>query len=73
MLEAEEDPADALEFSLDAAPGGATIGTNNGVFTWTAPQASLPLTNSATVPWITRSCPAMCDSGPLCPKPLIEQ
>jgi hypothetical protein len=55
-------PANILAFSLAAAPVGAAIGTNTGVFTWTAPQTASPFTNSATVRVTDSGSPPLSDA-----------
>jgi hypothetical protein len=43
-------PAQSLTFSLaPGAPPGAAVHPTTGVFTWPAPQTTVPLTNSVTV------------------------
>jgi hypothetical protein len=55
-------PPNTLSFSLDAAPPGAAIGPSNGVFSWTAPPTSVPLTNTVTVRVTDNGTPPLSDT-----------
>jgi hypothetical protein len=52
-------PAQTLTFSLDTAPGGATIGGGNGVFTWTPSPAQTPGIYTVTVRVTDNGSPPM--------------
>ncbi len=55
-------PPNTLTFSLDVAPPGATLGPSNGIFSWTAPQTSAPLTNTVTVRVSDNGTPLLSDT-----------
>ncbi len=52
-------PAQTLTFTLLAAPSGASLGTNNGIFTWRAPVARANTTNMTTVKVTDNGTPPM--------------
>jgi len=54
-----DSPPQTLSFSLDAAPGGATIGVSGGLFSWAPNAAQVPSTNTVTVRVTDNGAPPM--------------
>ncbi|MCX6630462.1 MAG: Ig-like domain-containing protein, partial [Candidatus Solibacter sp.] len=69
-------PPQSLVFSLTAAPVGASIGTNDGVFRWTPGESYIDTTNSVTVRVADNGTPSLDDAKSfliaVVARPLIE-
>jgi murein DD-endopeptidase MepM/ murein hydrolase activator NlpD len=55
-------PGNALTFSLDTAPGGAAIGSNSGIFIWSAPAVASVATNGITIRVTDNGTPPLSDT-----------
>ena len=55
-------PSQTLTYSLSNAPAGASIGSANGVFTWTPTEAQGPSTNVITVRVTDNGAPPLSDA-----------
>jgi hypothetical protein len=69
-------PANLLTFSLVSSPAGATIGANDGVFSWTTSDADSNTTNSVSVRVSDNGAPQLSDTNSFLimvfPKPTLQ-